>query len=186
MKNLTEKTSLAKSIAISTDELERVITEIFGEHIIFEFNLGGMFVGTENADGETEEIPQDSIFTNLAEYFGVKSVYAVFFDDVDTNLAYINYTEAEPQNINKYALRKCIVLSLDEFTALIKELLGTQFTVDCDYEGADVVVDPELDEIYSDPEHDDVLKALSNHFGVRVTSYHADDCDYTAIWICYR
>ena len=186
MKNITDKMSLVKNIALTTDELERVFKEIFGEHIIFEFNLEGMFVGTENADGETEEIPQDSIFTNLAEYFGVKSVYAVFFDDVDTNLAYVSYSESKPQNIGPLALKKCVFVSLNEFIALIKKVLGTQFTVECDYEGVDIVVDPELDDLYSDPDHDDVLESLSNYFKVKVTSYHADDCEYPGIWICYK
>ena len=186
MKNLTEKMSLAKSIALTTDELEKVIKELFGTHIIFEFNLEGMFIGTENSDGETEEIPQDDVFEKVAEYFGVNSVYAIFFDDVDTNLAYVLYSEREPQNISPLALKKCIFLSLDEFKFLVKKLLGEHYTVYCDYEGVDVVVDPELDDLYSNPDYNDVLETLSNHFGVRVTSYHADDCEYAGVWICYK
>lgn len=81
------------------------------------------------------------------------------------------------KNVNKNQLRKCIFLTGDEFRK-ITDNLGIQS--DLSWEGI----------FYSKDDDDindcDVYKALSEYFGVKVTSVHCDDCDFIGVWVVYK
>ena len=81
------------------------------------------------------------------------------------------------KNARESQLKKCIFLLADEFKE-ITEGLGIQ--TDTGWEGV----------FFSKGEEDiddgDVYKALSEYFGVEVTSVHCDDCDYMGVWVVYK
>lgn len=174
------------TFAMTTDKFDEIIKDLFGNEAMVEFRLEGFAVCKETDGKEYEDISFENVTEKLKSYFGVKSISAVFCDDIDTDMVYVAYEDSKPKNIKQNALKKCIFMSFNEFNRLVKNVLGSQYVATYDCEGVDVEVDPELEDIYSDPDHDYVLESLSNYFGVTVTSYHADDCDCVGVWICYK
>ena len=77
------------------------------------------------------------------------------------------------QNINKNMIRKSIVMDIWDFTELVGRLTG----IDADYD---------LDGLSFNGEKTKVYEALSEYFGVRVTSVHTDDCAPIGVWITYK
>lgn len=100
-------------------------------------------------------------------------------------LVFPDHSVKKPKNIRPNQLKKCIFLEWDEFTNLVRSFypeakqpasLSVKYTL----EGIDIY----SDEIEVD---DDAVRLhLSEHFGVEVTSFHADDADYPCVWICYK
>lgn len=100
-------------------------------------------------------------------------------------LVFPDHSVKKPKNIRPSQLKKCIFLEWDEFTNLVRSFypeaqqpasLSVKYTL----EGIDIY----SDEIEVD---DDAVRLhLSEHFGVEVTSFHADDADYPCVWICYK
>lgn len=81
------------------------------------------------------------------------------------------------KNIKKEQLKKCIIMPISEFVSLM-ESFGLISEVD--YEGAYFSMDGE------DVTKEEVYGILSNHFGVKVTSLHVDDCDDAGVWVVYK
>lgn len=89
------------------------------------------------------------------------------------------------KNIRKNQLKKCIFLTFEEFKSLVEDITDGLLTVE--YEcGGIFLPHTEKSEETDSYWNKDITEALSKHFDVEVTSYHADDCDAVGIWICYR
>lgn len=89
------------------------------------------------------------------------------------------------KNVEKYSLLKVIFMELDDFKELISELTDGLQEVEYEYDGLylDHSKKAEESETYW---NEPILKTLSKHFGVKVTSYHADDCEVMGVWIAYK
>jgi hypothetical protein len=89
------------------------------------------------------------------------------------------------KNVRESQLKKCIFIEGDEFTELIRSFYPEirpqgRLIVDYTLEGID---------IYSDEieiNTDDIIRLLSKHFDVEVTSFHIDDCEYVGVWVAYK
>ena len=89
------------------------------------------------------------------------------------------------KNVRETQLKKCIFIEGDEFTELIRSFYPEvqprgRLIVDYTLEGID---------IYSDEVEintDDIIRLLSEHFDVEVTSFHMDDCEYVGVWVAYK
>ena len=76
------------------------------------------------------------------------------------------------------SLKKCIFMPYQNFTRLIKHLIGSD--VDVTYELDGMTISSENHEI----QNEDVHKELAKYFEVaEVTSIHCDDCDDIGVWI---
>ena len=87
------------------------------------------------------------------------------------------------KNVKPDQLKKCITLTTEEFTSIIKNLFGSNTQVEYsldgiwigDNNGANIDYDTEI------------CAKLADYFDVsKVTSFHADDADYILIWIVYQ
>ena len=78
------------------------------------------------------------------------------------------------KNVRDYQLKKCIFMDYDMFKQEAKKIFGNNVVVECDYEGISIDYDG------------NILEALSEYYGVEVTSIHIDDCDIIGVWIVYR
>lgn len=77
-------------------------------------------------------------------------------------------------NVRESQLKKCIFKEYDEFKRDVSAALGSNVTVECDYEGISFNYEG------------NVLEGMSKYYGVEVTSIHIDDCDIIGVWIVYR
>lgn len=85
------------------------------------------------------------------------------------------------KNVRESQLKKCIFVEADDFTQIIKEILGDDVSVDYTLEGLDIHTDE--DGIYQE----ELCAALQKYFDVKsVTSVHTDHFDYIGVWITYR
>lgn len=100
-------------------------------------------------------------------------------------IVFPDHSVKKPKNTRPNQLKKCIFLEWDEFTNLVRSFYPeakqpASLSVEYTLEGIDIY----SDEIEVD---DDAVRLhLSEHFGVEVTSFHADDADYPCVWICYK
>lgn len=85
------------------------------------------------------------------------------------------------KNQGKGTLKKAIFFGdIEDFKEITRSL---GFDFDIEYDGLDWYDITEEDEDFCDY---DVTDALSEYFGVKVTSVHADDCEYPGIWVIYK
>lgn len=89
------------------------------------------------------------------------------------------------KNVRLNELKKCIFMLYDDFDALICEL--TDGMAEVQYEdGMYITASFQANEADYEPTNEEILRQLSDHFGVNVTSFHSDDCDLRGVWICYK
>lgn len=81
--------------------------------------------------------------------------------------------------------KKCLLVAFEDFEALLNDY---DYTVRYSYDGVEVyfgdemIDDEKLCQILTDIINDGVM----GDFGkVRITSFHADDCDEMGIWLVY-
>lgn len=86
------------------------------------------------------------------------------------------------RNIEDSQKKSCIFLLSDEYTRLINTIFNGRVSVEYALDG--ISYTHENDNI--DVTDEKVNDALSAYYDVKVTSVHADDCDYMGVWICYR
>lgn len=88
------------------------------------------------------------------------------------------------KNVRPYNLKTCIILTTDEYSNLIHQLLNHEYDVEYSYDGISYM--PYDDGNEKEVDTDALYAQLAEHFGVnKVTSIHTDDCDICGVWICY-
>lgn len=88
------------------------------------------------------------------------------------------------KNINENQLKKCIVMSLDEFTRLVENLTEGLQTVA--YEDGVYLISTDKANETDTFWNEDMTETLSKYFEVEVTSFHSDSCECVGVWICYK
>lgn len=85
------------------------------------------------------------------------------------------------KNVRDNQLKRCIFKVFDEFQRDISRAISNDVHVSCDYDGLNFerVSDEDIS-------NEEILAALSKYYDVEVTSIHADDFEYTGVWIVYR
>ena len=83
------------------------------------------------------------------------------------------------KNVNQIQLKKAIFMDEEEFQNLLN---GFDIKADIGYDGI-CFSDISGETFYDDESLNEIL---SEHFGVKVTSIHADDCDCIGVWIVYK
>ena len=88
------------------------------------------------------------------------------------------------KNVNKYQLKKCILLTLDEYKKILFKIFGgTNIIVYYDLYGLCVYRSENYDQLSTEELNNKLVK----YFDVKqVTSIHIDDCDVTGVWIVYK
>lgn len=76
---------------------------------------------------------------------------------------------------------KCLLTNLENFKDIIQEILKDK-TIEVGY-SLDGISIYNNDKTFKDEE---ICEKLSKYFDVKITSFHADDCDYPCIWIVYN
>lgn len=86
------------------------------------------------------------------------------------------------KNVNKYQLKKCIFLTIEEFDEILKTVYpDSEVNISYDFEGMSVDVDDDGVDV------NDMYQKLAEYFDVNtVTSIHIDDCDTVGVWIVYK
>jgi hypothetical protein len=90
------------------------------------------------------------------------------------------------QNVtNAMYEHQCIMMKLDTFTSLVEKLTNGMKTVA--YEFGAYITDSEKTEETKTYEVCEITDLLSEHFGVKVTSWHSDTCDSNpCVWIVWH
>ena len=89
------------------------------------------------------------------------------------------------RNVSSSMLKKCIFMDLEEFKDLINNVTGGLKRVKYEPDGIYYEDTDEAEEVETYwNEH--ITETLSKYFDVKVTSIHADDCEYVGVWICYK
>lgn len=84
------------------------------------------------------------------------------------------------KNVNKYQLKKCIFLTLDEYEVILKKLFGNNVKMDFDSYGTYLWCEKEIAQ-------EEIYRKIAKYFDVKqVTSTHIDDCDVVGVWIVYK
>lgn len=73
----------------------------------------------------------------------------------------------------------CIYMTIDKYKEIIKDIFGSEADVWSDIDGL-------CYDIKDTGKGVDILSELSKYFECEVTSAHADDCDFTGVWIAYK
>ena len=89
------------------------------------------------------------------------------------------------KNVSESEIKKCIFKEFDEFKSVIEEITDGLLTCEYDLDGLCTTETKKAEENETYWE-ENILNALSEYFGVEVTSFHADDSDYLSVWICYK
>lgn len=84
------------------------------------------------------------------------------------------------KNVKDYQLKKAIFMELWEFKSLINFLFEDNVEIEVTFDGLDYMG---TDDIITS---DEVIKILSEHFEVTVTSVHHDSFTPVGIWIVYK
>ena len=89
-------------------------------------------------------------------------------------------------NEKKYEIKtaKAMMIKLPEFTKIVEEATDGLKTVE--YEFGPFLVDTEKAESSETYENREPNTILSNYFGVKVTSFHSDDCEFPLVYIIYE
>lgn len=87
------------------------------------------------------------------------------------------------KNVRKNQLKKCIFMELDKFTSLVERLTDGLQTVE--YEDGIYLISTDKADETDTYWNEGMTETLSKYFGVEVTSFHSDSCDYVDVWICY-
>lgn len=90
------------------------------------------------------------------------------------------------KNAKESQLKKCIVLTCEEFADVIHDATNGLMYAKVDEDGEFDLRDS--NDAYDKNEYidDDVYKILSDYYNVEVESIHSDYCEYPMIWICYK
>jgi hypothetical protein len=88
------------------------------------------------------------------------------------------------KNVKDSQLKKCIFMELDGFTNIIEKITDGLLTVE--YEDGVYMTHSQKAADTDTWWNEDILKTLSRYFGVEVTSFHSDSCEYIGVWICYK
>lgn len=88
------------------------------------------------------------------------------------------------KNVKEKQLKKCIFMSLDEFTRLVEDLTDGLQTVE--YEDGVYLINTTKAEETDTFWKKNITETLSKYFDVEVTSFHSDSCEYVGVWICYK
>lgn len=88
------------------------------------------------------------------------------------------------KNTDNYNLINAITMNLDTFKELVEEITDGLATVDYEFGACITSTDKatETDEYWNES----ITDTLSKYFGVTVTSWHSDVCEYPMIFICYK
>lgn len=78
MKNVGGNVWKVACLFTSCGEYERILKELFGDDLLVEFGMEGIWVGYDDSDLWVDE---ERIHSKLAEYFGVRKVTSVHMDD---------------------------------------------------------------------------------------------------------
>ena len=76
--------------------------------------------------------------------------------------------------------KTCLFIMIDDFRELLEDA-GIPLDVSIEMDG--IAYHSETDEDWTD---DKINQTLGEFLGVKITSIHADDCDYPGIWIVYK
>jgi len=76
------------------------------------------------------------------------------------------------KNTNKNMLKTAIFMDFDAFRELVQKITGYGGNVS--YDGYGIYVS------------ENGMSALEKYFDVSITSVHADDCDFTGVWVVYK
>lgn len=88
------------------------------------------------------------------------------------------------ENVTPYNLKTCILLTTDEYSNIIHELLNHEYDVEFSYDGISYMPYDENNE--KEVDTDALYSQLAEYFSVtKVTSIHTDDCDICGVWLCY-
>lgn len=87
--------------------------------------------------------------------------------------------EQQIMNVDQSQLKKAIFMLEEEFQNLLADF---DMKADIGYDGI-CISDISGETFYDDETLNEIL---SEHFGVNVTSTHADDCDLVGVWIVYK
>lgn len=92
------------------------------------------------------------------------------------------------KNVKEWQKKKCIAMSLEDYSEIIENLTDNKFTADIDYVDFGVVYEPTDDNEEEDTDitGNVVLEMLSGYFDVDVTSVHTDGFDVPFVWVVYK
>lgn len=88
------------------------------------------------------------------------------------------------KNVRENQLKKCIFMELDEFISLVERLTDGLQTVE--YEDGVYLISTDKADETDTYWNEGITETLSKYFGVEVTSFHSDNCEYVGVWICYK
>ena len=85
------------------------------------------------------------------------------------------------KNINPYFIHQCYLMDIHNFEFTIQDLFGAEVSVELDSDGINIVSGDG-----TSFDGTEIAKALSEHFDVKVTSFHTDNCEPAGVWIVYE
>lgn len=88
------------------------------------------------------------------------------------------------KNVTNNQIMNCIYMELDQFKELVSNL--TNGVAQVDYNSEDGLIITQVAHLKYEQFLYFIHTLLSDHFGVNVTSFHADGAEHIGVWICYK
>jgi hypothetical protein len=88
------------------------------------------------------------------------------------------------KNIKNYKLKKCIYMSVNDFSDLIYKI--TDGLTQIEYENGIYLTHSKKAKEKDEYWNEDIKNTLSKYFDIEIISYHVDFMDSVGVWICYK